>query len=120
MSKVELRKNDWLVGVIGLTSLLTIIVVFILFMITELSGCEESQKAKPAIVTDPISILVQPPKAWFDKYGDSKESRLIFAMMVLDVNNLQQHKKIARAVIGAFNSITDPNNPNNKNLKEMK
>lgn len=101
-----MKKNEWLVEMIGPISLLTIIVVFILFMITVISGCEESQKAKPTIVTDPMSVILKLPDNWKAKYGDSSESVLVYNMVVLDYMNTRNHQLIIK-------SIADPNDPNN-------
>jgi hypothetical protein len=99
-----MKKNEWLVGAIGLTSLVTIIVVFILFMITALSGCEPSSK-QITTTADPMTLLPKPDPNWIAKYGDSKESRLVYSMAFERYERKQYDLAIIRKIV-------DPNDPN--------
>jgi pyoverdine/dityrosine biosynthesis protein Dit1 len=69
-------------------------------------GCEDKFKGKcESSVTDPVSVLKPPPKEWLDKYGDTDESRIIYSIAVIDVNNLQQHRKLAGFILADANRI---------------
>ncbi len=72
----------------------------IVVMLLMIVGCNEAQQQTVA-TTDPFGIILQPSPQWTEKFGDSKESVLIFNLCRLDLNNARQHR-----------SFIDPNDPN--------
>jgi len=84
--------------------LLIIGVVLGTFFTILLVGCKETPKTTN-LMADPMSAILKPNDTWVQKYGDSKESTLVFNLVILDRSNANQHQAIIRA-------IGDPNDPN--------